>query len=152
MSFANLRQPNIPDFILYLRSQGVSDVALPDTSPFIEISFSYAVAITLPSPMSLDPTIYTLAVYNLGTHMVFVQAPDQTGSTFFADERYKLQLNNPRSGVIAQSQDVTTSAAYTVPTFNHQLTLESIYLQLTQWGRNYLMYAQKYGPNICAIS
>lgn len=155
-------QPTLAGFQSFIANQmGISQLYLPTDSPVI--AYAYAVAISIVNPalaLACGPSqpglpaisIYALAVYNLAGDNVINFAQDQEGRTYFADARAKLSVGAFAPGVTASSADQSTSQSTLNPEFMKNLTLANLQNLKTQWGRQYLMFAQAYGPSIWGIS
>jgi hypothetical protein len=140
--------PTLADFQLFIRNiMGVPTSALPDTSPVITDAFNYALEIVLPVIQTVSPTLYNQAVYNLGGDYLLNWAPDQTGSSYFANLRKTMNLNSFTAGVIQASADSSTSESKLTPEFMKELTLANLQQLKTPYGRWYIQIAQAYGTN-----
>lgn len=144
--------PNIVDFLAFLRnSVGVPSVALPGTSPWPQYALTQAISIVLVAPLGI---IYTLAVYNCATHLLYTITPDVAGQNYFANARgnkgYGLIV--PSTGLVAATADETTSTTLASPDWAKRLTVQQLQMMKTPWGREYLSYAQSYGPSIVGLT
>lgn len=131
---------------------GVPSAALPDDSPYLGYALNIAL---LTANRALRVTgLYPLAVYNLGASLLLNFAPDQTGSTYFADIRSEkgLDLVGFVPGVVAASGDQGTSTSLLVPDFMKNLTMDDLQRLKDPYGRAYLAVAQDYGPTVWGIS
>lgn len=99
-----------------------------------------------------DPSVYTLAVYNLAADRLINYAPDQKGQTYFRDLRDKLRINEVSLGVISSSGNEASNSSWLNPTQLERLTLDDLQTLKTPWGRKYLGIAQTYGSNIWGLS
>jgi len=75
-----------------------------------------------------------------------------TAQTFFVNYRKINNLLSFQSGVVLGSGDQNTSNTLVVPELYRKLPLYAQDLLRTLWGRQYLSYAQTYGPTIVGIS
>ncbi len=161
--FVNPNQPNLPDFLDFLStSVQIPSVALPDDSPFPGYALAQAIELVLqpPSPWTRSPPsggiLYTLAVYNCATHILFVITPDQEGQTYFATMRGPapggFNLNAPSSGIVVSSSDNGSAATLAQPTWGAGLTVTQLGFFKTPWGREYLGFIQSYGPSIVGLT
>ena len=149
---ADLAAPNLADFTAFLRNvAGFSATVLPDDSAVIVMALRVAVDVVNPA-LNVIPDIYTLAVYNLGADNVVRFSQDQPGQTFFADLRASLKLNSFSSGVTSSASDEGTSESYLNPDFMKTLTLQDLQNLQTPWGRQYLIFAQMYGPGMWGLT
>lgn len=121
-------------------------------SPFLQWAFDIAMGIALIPPADMPPILYVMATYNLGMHQLLKIAQDQPGQLFFAQQRATFKMLTFQAGPIAASADQATSNTLAVADFIKGLTMQGLDLLNTPWGREYLAYAQMYGPNIVGVS
>jgi hypothetical protein len=121
-------------------------------SPYLAWAFSVAIGVALIPPACMPPLMYVLAVYNLGMHQLLKVAQDQSGQTFFSAQRKAFNLLTFQAGPVAASADQATSETLVTADFIKGLTMQGLDLLNTPWGREYLAYAQSYGPNIVGVS
>ena len=152
MSFANPDTPDLADFTTFAYDQGVPTADLPTDSPYLQWAFTLASDTVLIPPGDMPPILYVLAVYNFGMHQLVKMAQDQAGQDFFANARKNFNLTAFSAGVLSATSDNGTSSTLTVPESMQNLTLQDLDLLRTPWGREYLMYAQSYGPSIVGVS
>lgn len=152
MAFANPSAPNLNDFATFAYNQGVPEGDLPSDSDYLQWSFDIAMGIALIPPADMPPIQYVLAVYNLGMHQLLKIAQDQPGQTFFAQQRTAFKLLTFQAGPVGASADQSTSNTLVAAEFIKGLTMQGLDLLNTPWGREYLSYAQMYGPNIVGVS
>lgn len=130
----------------------ISPLVLPPNSPIIEYAYNVAFMIANPilaaagCPPNGQWSIYALAVYNLGGSNLVNFAQDQEGRTYFAELRERLGIAVFTPGVTASSGDAGTSEALLNPEFMRTLTLQNLQSIKDPWGRQYLMFAQSWGP------
>lgn len=144
--------PNIVDFLTFLRnSVQIPSAALPGTSDWPQYALTQATAIVLSAPLGV---LYTLAVYNCATHILYTITPDVAGQNYFSNARSNkgLGLIAPSTGLVAASSDETTSVTLASPDWAKRLTVGQLQMMKTPWGREYLAYAQSYGPSIVGLS
>lgn len=141
-------EPTLAGYLQFLRDVvGVPVSALPDDSPYISLTFNAAIEIVwTPFTCMGFPDVYMQAVYNLAAHMLVCMAPDQTGSTFFADLRKKCGVNNFQPGLIQSSSDENTSQSWMIPDVFKKATLAELGYLKTPWGRDYMALAQRPFP------
>jgi hypothetical protein len=152
MAFANPTMPNLADFTAFVYAQGVPTDDLPSDSPYLQWSFNTSVAKVINAPACIAPIIYVLAVYNLGMHTLLKIGQDESGQTFFADQRKTFNLLTFTAGPVQSAADQATSDTLVVPDFLKTLTLADLDLLKTPWGREYLAYAQEFGPNVVGVT
>ena len=151
MSFIDPTTPNLADFITFCQNQGVTTTILPVNSDYFQWAFTYADDVTLYA-VNISSILYVIAVYNLGMHHLVTISQDQTGQTFFTEQRKAYNLLSFVSGVIEASEDQGTSNNFAVPEGLSNLTLSALDVIKTPWGRAYLSYAQQYGPNVIDVT
>lgn len=160
--------PTLAGFLSFIRNvMGISTNDLPDASPVINMALAVAMsivnralyAVSLPMTdtagvelISQPESIYTLAVYNLAGDNLVNYAPDQQGRDYFQDLRKKLNINGFVSGVISGSSDQGTSQTLVVQEAAKNFTLANLQNLKTPWGRQYLAFAQTYGPTSWGLS
>ncbi len=147
-----LAAPNQADFITFLQDAGFNSTVLPTTSSVIPFALGVALDIVNSALNDAVPDIYVLAVYNLGADNIVRFAQDQTGQTFFADLRTSLNIDAFSPGVTSSTSDESTSESLLNPKFMEGLSLMDLQNLKTPWGRQYLMFAQMYGPTIWGLS
>lgn len=158
--FVNPLTPNLPDFLTFLSTNvQIPAAALPSNSPWPGYALDQAIALV--SCYSLG-VVYSLAVYNCGTHLLFLIAPDQPGQTYFKAARSNNAAQNgqpggfgliqPSSGLVASTSDDTNSITLANPDWVKGLTIGQLGMMKTPWGRECLSYLQSYGPTIWGLS
>jgi hypothetical protein len=133
-------------------SFAVSAASATTYSPYLAWAFSVAIDIALAPPPGMPALMYVLAVYNLGMHQLLKIGQDQSGQTFFADQRKAFNLLTFQAGPVASSADQSTSETLVTADFIKGLTMQGLDQLNTPWGREYLAYAQMYGPSIVEVS
>jgi len=153
MAWTDPTAPNLADFTLFVRgSMGIPVQVLPEGSPWIGYAFKQALAMCLCVP-ACQGVGYTLAVYNLGGHTLIRIAQDVgNGSTFFTEQRQRYGLLLLSAGVVQASSDETTSDTLAVPDAIANLTIGDLQYMKTPWGREYLSYAQDFGPDVVGLT
>ncbi len=151
MAYSNPTYPNLPDFIVFCRGQGVLVSNLPDSSEYFQAALDYAKAVALYIPQ-MDSVIYVGATYNLGLHNLIKIAIDEVAQTFFVDQRAAYKMLQFITGSISSSTDGGTSQSFAVSDALQNMTLSGIDLLKTPWGREYLEYAQSYSDGIVGVS
>lgn len=161
MAFTDPSHPNIADFETYVYSQGITTAELPTGSDYAVWALGYAENIAIEPPPGLPQATvsgtltaspYVMAVYNLGMHRLLFVAQDQAGQTTFADLRKEFGLLSFQAGPIISASDQSTSESMAKPDWMDSMTLQSLTLLKTPWGRFYLEYAQMYGRTLWGIS
>jgi hypothetical protein len=165
--FATPTVPNLPDFWDFLNtSVQIPTAALPTDSPWPGYAFNQALAtvLTVPAwgcwPPGTNPPsnplgiLYTLAVYNLATHLLFMITPDQSGQTYFTNARSSTGYNliSPSMGLVTTTFDQGTGATVASPKWAAGMTIAQLEMYRTPWGRAYLSFAQSYGPSIVGLT
>jgi hypothetical protein len=178
MAFVTPNTPNLTDFLDFLsESVQIPSAALPALSPWPGYAFNQAMLTVVSGPGDsgcwgwppgmVPPNgglgiLYTLAVYNCATHLLFMITPDQSGQTYFADARASTTstnfpnggfgLNTPSMGLVVSASDEATSSTLKTPNWAAGMTIGQLELFQTPWGRAYLSYAQSYGPTIVGLT
>lgn len=138
--------PTQAGFLQWVRTRmGVPTDALPDDSPFIGYAYDVAVAVCNPA-LAAVPPIYMLAVYNLGGDNLVNFAPDIPPSTFWSDLRAGYGTFAFAPGVVTSSGDQGTNTSLLNPEAMKEFTLGNLQNLKTPYGRQYLAWAQSYGP------
>lgn len=147
-----LAAPNQTDFTTFLYGTvGIPTAALPSTSSVIPMALQISLDI-VNQALTGVPDLYTLAVYNLGADNVIRFASDQPGQTYFATMRQTLGVNAFAPGLTSSTGDEGTSESLLNPEFMSKLTLMDLQNLKTPWGRQYLAFAQMYGPSVWGLS
>lgn len=162
--------PTLAGFLTFIRNNmKISQSVLPDDSPFIGGSFNFAQMLTndqlavVPNPDPVNyPDYRTVAVYNLGGHVLVLTAQDAdnapivAGSNpqlpYFAYLRKKFNLEGFVSGIVTSAGDESTNTSLAVPDWYKDMTFQDLQFMQTPWGRQYLALAQAAGPNVWDIS
>lgn len=139
--------PTLAGFIQFIQNQAqIPSVALPPNDIQITYAFNVAVDLVLYDLAVVSPTIYMLAVYNLGVSNLITWAIDQPGQTYFTDLRKDLNINGFVAGVISSSADETTSESLMVPDVMKNLTFMNLQNLKDPFGRAYLGLVGDWGP------
>lgn len=138
--------PTVGGFLTFIRNvMGVPTQALPDDAPVITYAFDFALEIVNRTIQCASPLMYNAAVYNLSGDNLINYAPDQDGSTYFADLRTKWNLLKFIPGVVQTSSDDGTSVGYVIQEAAKNFTMADLQTLKTPWGRTYMGIAQRYG-------
>jgi hypothetical protein len=154
------KTPTLAGFITFIRNvMGLSAQRLPDDAPVIEMAYCVALNIVNRQMSCVDPQIYTLAVYNLGGDNLinYAQDPDdapiyKNDMTFFAYIRKTYDTAGFVPGVVQSTADESTSSSFVVQKFAEQFTIGNLQNLKTPYGRQYLAFAQAYGPSIWGLT
>lgn len=143
-------------------AMGITTAQLPSDSPYLTYAFDVAMDIVNQTLQAASGSIYTLAVYNLGGSNLINFAQDPPGSPnvpgssppapFFANLRQKWGILSFTAGVVQASSDETTSQTLLVQEALKNITLADLQYLKDPWGRQYLAFAQKYGPAVWGLS
>lgn len=151
--------PTFAGFLAFVSNvMAIPPSALPTASPYPAMAFNTAqnlVNVALQGLTNFDPsqpTLYAVAVYNLAGDILVNIAPDQPGSTYFANLWAGYGGNGFTAGVVSSTSDEGTSASFAVSQALQNLTLGDLQLLKTPWGRAYLAIAQSYGPSVWGLS
>lgn len=116
------------------------------------------VAVSGSVPLAYNGT-YSAVVTGANTFVYAVQNDPGTatqvgtyGTVFFSTLRTKYNLLAFSAGPISGSGDQGTYENTLNPEFFKYLTFSDLNLMLTPWGRNYLSYAQCFGPTVVGLS
>lgn len=138
--------PTQAGFVDWIRTfMGVSTSDLPDNSIFITFAYDLALA-TVNEALVAVPPIYVLAVYNLGGDFLVNWCQDVPPSTFWVDLRTQYGTFAFAPGVVTSSSDNGTSTSLTNLEAMKDFTLANLQNLKTPYGRQYLAWAQSYGP------
>lgn len=155
--------PTLAGFLNWIRAvMGIPISVLPDDAAIIPIAYNVAIEIcniqlaslSLPMNDPAQPSIYALAVYNLGGSNLVNYAQDQAGqtppppnaATFWADLRGSFKISAFIAGVVSGAADQGTSETILTPDFMKTLTLANLQQLKDPWGRQYLSFVQGLGP------
>jgi hypothetical protein len=108
------------------------------------LNLAYYGLATVPSQPT-SPSLYAVAVYNLGGAMLLEIAQDTPPSTYWTDLRTKLGINSFVFGLITAAHDQGTSDSLYIPESIRNMTLLDLQLAKSPWGRMYLMLAGEWG-------
>jgi len=140
--------PNQTDYTTFLRGHvGIGPDPLPDDSMWITTTLAIAQDVVNDQLNQVQPIIYTLAVYNYAADRLINFAIDVGGLTYFRDLRSQLGINVFAAGVVASSSDQGTSQSLEVLRSMKGLTIGQMQMMKTIYGRQYLDFAQAYGPS-----
>jgi hypothetical protein len=93
------------------------------------------------------PSIYTMAVYNLGAAFLVEFATDTPPSTYWSDLRTQLGINSFVPGLINSAHDQGTGEGMAIPpNILNGLSLLDMQLLKSPWGQAYLQIAGQWGP------
>ena len=143
---------NITDFLTFVGNQGITTAELPTNSDFPQQALTWAQNTVMQQPGTIPNIVYVMAVYNLGFHLLLGICPDQSGQTTFVSLRKSYGLLGFVGGVISATSDNSTSETLVSPDFLKGLRMQDLDYIKTPWGRQYLMYAQAYGPTIVDVT
>jgi hypothetical protein len=150
--------PSIAGFVGFIYGpMGVPTTALSPSDPIIQFCYDWAINVVydvlqfVPSQLT-SPSVYAVAVYNLGAATLCQYAYDQplatpptTPPTYWADLRKGFNLNTFVGGVVNFGSDQSTSGGFAVPEGLKNLTVGDLQLLKTPWGVNYAGIAQNVG-------
>lgn len=91
-------------------------------------------------------------VYPLDVNPGTVTQVGSYGTVFFATQRKTYNLLSFSAGAISGSSDQGTSESTLNPEFFKYLTFSDLNVMQTPWGRNYLSFAQQYGPTVVELT
>ncbi len=120
--------------------------------PIVYTALTVALAIVNDALAQATPATYTLAVYNLAMDRLVRFAPDQANQSYFQQLRMQFGLLGTSVGAVASASDQGTSAAIANPDWMRQMTMRDIQTLRTPWGREYMGFAQAWGPYVWGLS
>lgn len=140
----------------YLLSQPATSTqstaeAIAATNQWIVATFGVALR-TVNRALAIAGELYGFAVYNLATDRLINWAPDVEGQSYFAGLRRDFKISRPALGVATSASDQGTSGTVLNPAFMQNLTLADLQTLKTPWGREYLSFAQQFGPDVWGLS
>ncbi len=175
-------QPSLAGFtdFIFNRMQ-VPTTALANTDPLINEIYNYSLQTVnvnlsgipqppFPSPYPLPaapslnpyPSLYAIAVYNLGGDALVNVALDQSNAPtiagtnpaakFWAYTRSLYKIDSFLAGVVQSTSDNGSSTSLQLPEMMAQLNLMDLQTLKTPWGRRYMQIAQQMGPTDWGIS
>lgn len=142
--------PNFVDFQTWVQyMMGVPEDSMPDVIT-LEMAFDESLNLALDDLAYISyqqgtPSLYALAVYNLGGAILCDIAQDTPPSTFWTDLRNKFNIASFAFTIVTGSSDQGTSKTGIVPNFVQELGPLDFWLMQTPWGRQYLMIAGAWG-------
>lgn len=143
MAFTNPTTPNLADFIVFCREQGVTTTDLPDASPYFTWAYTQAYDIAF-SVSDIAAILYVLAVYNLGFHTLLMLAQDTSGLGLASLTWSTGQVTGATSVALSApvGSTLTLSIAGTVP-----LAYNGTYSAVVT-GTNTFVYALQNNPGV----
>lgn len=151
MAWTNPNSPNITDFTTYCQNQGIVASYTLVGSEYFQWAFDWAMAdaMTCPQMAALQ---YVLAVYHLGADRFIRIAQDDGLGTFYQAQRASFGVLQFKPGVVMASGDGPTSETLVVPDWYRDIPMAAQEQLKTPWGRQYIAYAQMYGPYVVGVS
>lgn len=143
--------PTQAGFTQFLRDQvQIPANVLPDDSIWITYAYNVSIEVTYRPLACVSPTMYLLAVYNLGADNLINYTPDDPAlaspnDTYFARLRKMFSINTFKAGVIQSTYDEGTGETMVVPDFYKEMQLSNMENLLTPYGRAYLGIVQRLG-------
>ncbi len=151
MAWTNPNTPNLADFTTYCTNQGIVAAYTTSTSEYFQWAFDWAMndAMTCPQMPALT---YVQAVYYAGADRFIRIAQDGGQGTFYQDQRASFGILQFKPGVVMASGDGPTSETLVVPDWYRGIPMGVQEQMKTPWGREYIAYAQMYGPYAVGVS
>ena len=131
---------------------GINALDLPLGSAVQTVAYNVAIALVNRSLCILPNGIYALAVYNLAGSQLIQFAQDQTGRDYFTKLRAQLKVNEFVPGVVGSTSDQGSATGLLNQEFMKTLTMQNLQNLKDPYGRQYLAFAQDYGPTIVGLS
>ncbi|QIU88279.1 hypothetical protein [Yokenella regensburgei] len=147
-------RPTLDGFIRFVRGvMGVPETAIADDDPQLQCCYCSALEL-IPVNMGLQclPIIYMSTVYNAGGSLLLHYATDKPPSTYFADQRKKLNLNTPVYGLVNSAADQGTSGALSISDALSNLTLTDLMLMQDPYGRAAVAVLMDLGPSVWGLT
>jgi hypothetical protein len=145
--------PTLAGFQAFITNvMGINATYLPPSSQVVSDAYQYATEIVNTQLSTVSGLVYTQALYNLGGDYIANFAPDQTGQTYFATLRTKLNIAGFVGGVVSSSGDEGTNESLIAPEDMKELTFANLQQLKTPWGRAYMAYVRSYGKNVWGMS
>jgi len=142
--------PTYEGFVAWVTAvMGVPTGNMPDDST-LQVAYNEALNLaylglaSIPS-VSSTMSIYAMAVYNLGGHILVEIAQDAQNQNFWSNLRNQFQINSMLPGFITQAHDQGTGEGMYIIKQLEGMTLFGLQLMKTPWGRWYLMIAGQWG-------
>jgi hypothetical protein len=142
--------PNFTDFQAWVTyMMGVPPDNMPDVIT-LEMAYDEAMNLALPDLAAIPcqpgtPSLYALAVYNLGGAVLVDIAQDAVGSTYWQDLRGRFNTSSFAFGITSSASDQGTSSSMTMPKFVQDMMPLDLWMMQTPWGRMYMMIAGAWG-------
>ncbi|EGT3137589.1 hypothetical protein JDW24_003623 [Salmonella enterica subsp. enterica serovar Uganda] len=130
-------RPTFEGYLAFVRGvMGVPETAISDDDPTLKCCYCSALEL-IPKNLGLEclPIIYTNTVYNAGGSLLLRFAMDTPPSTFFADQRKKLNLNTPMYGLVNSAADQGTSGSMAISDALSNLSLADLMMLQDPYGR-----------------
>lgn len=140
-------RPTFDGYLRFIRGIGIPESAISDDDPTLQCCFESALEL-IPKRLGLEclPIIYTNTVYNAGASLLLRYASDTPPSTYFADTRNKLGLNNAVYGLVNSAADQGTSGSMTISDALSNLSLADLMLMQDPYGRVVVAVLMEMGP------
>jgi len=151
MAWTNPTTPNLADFTTFCQNQGIVASYTTSSSDYFQWAFDWAQNDAMTCPQ-MPAQLYVLAVYNLGADRFIRIAQDDGQGTFYQMQRQQFGVLQFKPGVIMAGGDESTSQTLVVPDWYRAIPLGAQEQLKTPWGREYLAYAQMYGPYVVGVS
>jgi len=151
MAWTNPTTPNLADFTTFCQNQGIVASYTTSSSDYFQWAFDWAQNDAMTCPQ-MPAQLYVLAVYNLGADRLIRIAQDDGQGTFYQTQRQQFGVLQFKPGVVMAGGDESTSQTLVVPDWYRAIPLGAQEQLKTPWGREYLAYAQMYGPYVVGVS
>ncbi len=142
--------PNFVDFQAWVTyMMGVPPDNMPDVIT-LEMAYDTSLNLALPDLATIPcqpgtPSLYALAVYNLGGAVLVDIAQDVPGSTYWQDLRQRFNTGTFSFGWSTSASDQGTSSSMGYPKFMQDMMPLDLWLMQTPWGRMYMQIAGAWG-------
>lgn len=143
-------QPNFTDYQAWVTNMmGVPAADMPDVT-VLEMAYDESLNIALEDLATIpyypgSPSLYALAVYNLGGAILVDIVQDTPPNTFWQDLRNKFNVTMFSFTILTGASDQGTSKSSIVPNFVQNMGPLDLWMMQTPWGRQYMMIAGAWG-------
>jgi hypothetical protein len=142
--------PNFTDFQAWVANMmGVPSTEMPDTAT-LQMAYDESLNLALDDLANIpyqpgSPSLYALAVYNLGGAILVDIVQDVPPSTYWSDLRTKFNVTMFPLSIVTSAADQGTSKGAVVPRFVQEMMPMDFWLMQTPWGRMYMQIAGGWG-------
>lgn len=121
-------------------------------APILTTTLTIAADIANSALEQASNDIYMLAVYNLATDRLVNYAQDTAPANYFSTLRNNYKLSAFVPGVVSSSSDNGSATTMLNTEGMKNFTLQDLQTLKTPWGRQYIAFAQMYGPALWGLT